>query len=144
MAFPRGPEIHVSKPPSSTTTGPPSGQLPDTGAHKKTALHLQTLGQLHTLEAVTQPSPQPAPGPPPPTVIGGAGGSPFLFPIQPGIPGPEILEPPLEDPSPEDLERRAKTLAAALGAAIDDGDDATRLAATLALLFEEIGKSSED
>jgi len=31
--------------------------LPDTAEHEKTALHLQTLGQLHSIRVVAAPSP---------------------------------------------------------------------------------------
>lgn len=112
---------------------------------KSSPVQSMCLATLGLICAAPSPGPGPGPGPSPdePTVIGGAGGLPFLFPVQPGIPGPEILEPPAEGPpSPEDIKRRAKTLAAALAASIEGGDDATRLAATLALLLAELDDSS--
>ena len=98
---------------------------------QKPALCLLSLAWLCTLQQI-QPQP---PTPQPPIQVGGGGGgfAPFLFPADPTAPGPEILEPP----SPQALDRRAETLAAAMGVSIADGDEATKLAATLALLLSK-------
>lgn len=81
-------------------------------------------------EAVSDPVSDPAPGlpisTPGPSVMLGAA-------LRMRQRGKRSFESPLQ---PEDVFRRARTLAASVGVAIGDGDEAERLAATIGLLLE--------
>lgn len=114
------------------------GMLPDTASHIKTALHLQTLGQLHTLEAVIQPTPT-QPSQSQPRFVSVGGGRRPLVPVPPHpMQFHPLLDPLGDAPSLRDVQRRAKTLTASVGVVVEDGDRAHALAATLALLLDDI------
>ena len=49
-----------------------------------------------------------------------------------------LLDPLGDAPSLRDVQRRAKTLTASVGVVVEDGDRAHALAATLALLLDDI------
>lgn len=80
---------------------------------------------------VTQPQPQTEQG-----IVSVGGGSRPLFPVPPGrVPAYPELEYPVEA---QDVRRRARTLAASMGVVVDEGGRAEALAATLALLLDEL------